>query len=532
MDDSKSLWLLILVLLVSVFSSSLLYAAERLSLAHMSFDTLRTIIPVNTSGQQSKLARPLDQDFLVLERHRDVQKTEHIRLQQRYKGFPVLGGYAVLHHKQMQGSQSVVQLNGAIYQKLQHDLGDVPLGFVEKASDELQAYSQQFPHDQIVSKMIQPIIYMDDQHRAHWAYRMMVYVQPEQRMPSQPTVIKSAKTGETLLKWDALTTLQHIVKGMGFGGNRRIGKYQFGKDVPYLDLIRDDEAGICFLANAHMMVVDMHHDTHRPNIPMYFDCEESSPAQTYWTGYAGDGFDQVNGSYSVSNDAMYFGGLVSSMYRSQYGVEVLQRKKQGIPLIFRVHFSTYYANAFWDGRQMTFGDGDGTLHPLVGLSITAHEISHGFTQQHSGLLYHGQAGGINEAFSDMAAQAAEYFVHGEPSWQIGADVVKNQGALRSLKHPSLDGVSIERAIDYQTDMEVHQSSGVYNRLFYLLATHSGWDLPKAFHVMLKANMDYWTPTTSFAEGACGVLAASKDLGLSEEDVKDALDEVVIDYGDC
>ena len=50
--------------------------------------------------------------------------------------------------------------------------------------------------------------------------------------------------------------------------------------------------------------------------------------------------------------------------------------------------------------------------------------------------------------------------------------------------------------------------------------------------MLKANMDYWTPTTSFAEGACGVLAASRDLGLSEEDVKDALDEVVIDYGDC
>ena len=50
--------------------------------------------------------------------------------------------------------------------------------------------------------------------------------------------------------------------------------------------------------------------------------------------------------------------------------------------------------------------------------------------------------------------------------------------------------------------------------------------------MLKANMDYWTPTTNFLEGACGILAASRDLGFSEDAVKGALDEVAIDYGDC
>ena len=81
-------------------------------------------------------------------------------------------------------------------------------------------------------------------------------------------------------------------------------------------------------------------------------------------------------------------------------------------------------------------------------------------------------------------------------------------------------------------MDVHYSSGVYNYLYYLLANHAGWNPQKAFHVMVKANMDYWTPTTNFIEGACGILAASRDLGFSEDDVKDALDEVVIDYGDC
>lgn len=283
--------------------------------------------------------------------------------------------------------------------------------------------------------------------------------------------------------------------------------------------------------NDHIMVVDMQHYTRRPNVPMNFSCAEEQPNQVYWTGYEADGYDRANGGYSVSNDAMYFGELVKKMYRSQYGVEVLQMGHQAMPMIFRVHYSQYFANAFWDGQQMTFGDGDGLLHPLVALSITAHEISHGFTQQHSGLVYHGQAGGINEAFSDMAAQAAEYFVYGKPSWYIGSDVLKAQGALRWFIHPSRDGISIERAVDYQTDMDVHHSSGVYNYLFYLLANHSGWDPKKAFQVMVKANMDYWTPTTNFAEGACGILSATRDLGFSEQDVEEVLDTVMIDY-DC
>lgn len=529
MDHLKFLWSL--CLLVFIFSSSPLFSAERLSLVHMSFAELQTIIPVSLSGQVPKAARVLPQDFLILERHQDAKHIEHIRMQQRYYGFPVFGGFVVLHRKQHPVTRHAVQMNGAIYQKLQHDLGEVPKEFVAHAEAVLEAYSQRFPKEQILEKMIQPLVYIDDQQQAHWAYHMQVYIQPDQGLPSQPTVIQSAKTGRVLLEWDALTTLRPtLIKGRGFGGNLRVGKYQFGNELPYLNLMRDPEAGVCFLANEHMMIVDMHHYVRKPSIPMRFLCEEAGPDQVYWTGYTGDGYDRTNGSYSVSNDALYFGSLVSEMYRSQYDVEVLRH--QAHPLVLRVHFGTDFVNAFWDGHQMTFGDGNEMVHPLVGLSITAHEISHGFTQQHSGLIYRGQAGAINEAFSDMAAQAAEYFVYGKSSWLIGADVVKHQGALRSMYHPSRDGASIERAIDYQTDMDVHYSSGVYNRLFFVLATHKGWDLRQAFRVMLKANMDYWTPTTGFAEGACGILAASRDLELSEEDVKDALDEVVIDYGSC
>ena len=74
-------------------------------------------------------------------------------------------------------------------------------------------------------------------------------------------------------------------------------------------------------------------------------------------------------------------------------------------LTMRVHYKKNYENAFWDGRQMTFGDGATRFHPLVCLDVTAHEVSHGFTQQNSNLRYKYQSGGMNEAFSDMSGES-------------------------------------------------------------------------------------------------------------------------------
>ena len=79
---------------------------------------------------------------------------------------------------------------------------------------------------------------------------------------------------------------------------------------------------------------------------------------------------------------------------------------------------------------------------------------------------------------------------------------------------------------------MHYSSGVYNRLFYLIATTKHWNPRKAFDVMVKANMDYWTPDADFETAACGVLSATKDLNYTVDDVKDALRTVAINYKDC
>src|SRR3546814_12417343 len=109
-----------------------------------------------------------------------------------------------------------------------------------------------------------------------------------------------------------------------------------------------------------------------------------------------------------------------------------------------------------------------TLFPYTTLfrSVLAHEVSHGFTEQNSNLEYAYQPGGINEAFSDMAGEAAEFFFNGENDFLVGGEIFKAPGeALRYMEDPTLDGISIGSANDYYDGLNVHYSSGVYHRAF-------------------------------------------------------------------
>ena len=79
--------------------------------------------------------------------------------------------------------------------------------------------------------------------------------------------------------------------------------------------------------------------------------------------------DTINGAFSPANDAMYFGTAVWNMYRQWFNVSALKSK-----IILRVHFGKQYENAFWNGDEVTFGDGNQVLYPLVSSDVTAHEV--------------------------------------------------------------------------------------------------------------------------------------------------------------
>ena len=85
----------------------------------------------------------------------------------------------------------------------------------------------------------------------------------------------------------------------------------------------------------------------------------------------------------------------------------------GVGAYSRVHYGTRYENAFWDDTCfcMTYGDGYGTFRQLVELDVAGHEMSHGVTSHTAGLDYSGDAGGLNEATSDVMGTMVEFYAN-------------------------------------------------------------------------------------------------------------------------
>lgn len=135
-------------------------------------------------------------------------------------------------------------------------------------------------------------------------------------------------------------------------------------------------------------------------------------------------------------------GRTWELYLTAYQRDSLDNK--GLPLVASVHYGTNFDNAFWDGQQMVFGDGDGTV--FVGfthaLDVIGHELTHGVTQYTAGLTYVGQSGALNESVSDCFGSLVKQLSLGQTAaqadWLIGAALftpaVKGV-ALRSMKAP-------------------------------------------------------------------------------------------------
>ncbi|MFB6817317.1 M4 family metallopeptidase [Streptomyces sp. NPDC056347] len=166
----------------------------------------------------------------------------------------------------------------------------------------------------------------------------------------------------------------------------------------------------------------------------------------------------------------------------------------GLPLIGSVHYDEKYNNAFFDGEQMVFGDGDGVvfLDFTVAIDVIGHELAHGLTQYTANLSYYGQSGALNESVSDVFGSLVKQYTLGQTAdqadWLIGAGLLAPdvQGvALRSMKAPGTaydDDVlgkdpqpaSMEDYVRTNQDNGgVHINSGIPNRAFYLLATALG-----------------------------------------------------------
>jgi len=144
----------------------------------------------------------------------------------------------------------------------------------------------------------------------------------------------------------------------------------------------------------------------------------------------------------------------------------------GFKLKNYVHYDVNYANAFWDGQRMTFGDGNTSLQPLVALDICAHEITHGLTSFTANLTYSYESGALNEAFSDIFGTAVEFYAKPQAAnWLIGENI---GNYIRSMSNPNAKNQPDTYLGQYwyagpNDNGGVHTNSGVLNYWFYLLS---------------------------------------------------------------
>ncbi|XP_014783435.1 elastase [Octopus bimaculoides] len=309
---------------------------------------------------------------------------------------------------------------------------------------------------------------------------------------------------ETLVKkWNTLETTRNKYKMKGIGGNKLIGKLRYGEVLPYLEVTREGDD--CYFGNDIVTVVNLNGEEFLPN-----------EAGNVYNVKCNTGVkDEVNGAYSPINDAVFYGNIVYNMYREWVKVSPVKE----LPIVLRVHYGQNVVNAFYNGKNFTFGDGNSEYRPLVSLDIIAHEISHCFTEEHSGLIYEGQSGGIDESFSDLAGEAAEKFLgrEGTNEWEIGEDVATNP--IRNVCNQSTDGMSIIHAGDYNDGMDVHYLSGVFNRFYCLLSRRKGWGTKKVLKTAAHSNRFYWHPSTTFVEAACDFMKSAYDFGYDTKPVE-------------
>lgn len=215
----------------------------------------------------------------------------------------------------------------------------------------------------------------------------------------------------------------------------------------------------------------------------------------------------------------------------------------GLPLKGTVHYGMQYDNAFWNGSQMVFGDGDGTVFGrfTAALDVVGHELTHGVTQYSANFVYRGQSGALNESVSDVFGSLVKQYKLGQTAdqadWLIGAGLFMPgvQGAaLRSMKEPgsAYDDPNLGKdpqpgrmsAYVDTTDDDggVHINSGIPNHAFYLAATAIGgnaWEGAGQIWYDVLTTPSLPAAATFATFGTATVHAARKRFGTGSEQAR-------------
>lgn len=241
------------------------------------------------------------------------------------------------------------------------------------------------------------------------------------------------------------------------------------------------------------------------------------------------------------NEVYDAAGATYNLYKEEYGRESIDN--QGMIIDQTVHYDENYNNAFWNGEQMVYGDGDGEIFNrfTVDIDVIGHELTHGVTQFEAALRYWFQSGALNEHFSDVFGSLIKQRKLNQEAkdadWLIGKNVLKGDNyALRSMKapgtayvnHPVLGSDPQPATMDdykelppWEDNGGVHLNSSIPNHAFYLAAIElGGFAWQKAGLIWYRTLSDKLKKDATFKKAAMATIkVAEEEFGKKSKEAQ-------------
>jgi len=453
---------------------------------------------------------------------KDTQTDElgmtHVRYNQSINGVNVEGSEVIVHFNK---DNEVVSVNGRVNQTIADDAVDTTATLSIDAALKTALSSVKAPEELTYEPTAELVVYPFEGEN-HTAYKVNVNFMGDE--PGNWFVFVDAKTGKVIDKYNGLMHADEMKTQKGAG----IGVHGEHREL-HITQVKEPNAGTKFaLADySHenlggIVTYDAHNDNTSSNDTLYVG---NSAA------FIGD-YDRA------LVDAHYNSEKVYEYYLNEHGRNSLDG--EGMAIISRVHYGNNYNNASWNGRWMTYGDGDGKfmISLSAGLDVAAHEMTHGVITHSANLVYRNQSGALNESFADVFGALVD-----DSDWEMGEDIMAPEAkangtaVLRSLSNPNGVVVANEERRSYSTNggvypdhMDefynmptsvdgggVHVNSSITNHAAYLIGQEIGRE--KLGQIYYRALTVYLIPNSDFSDARQAVVQSAIDIygeGSAEE----------------
>ncbi|WP_226086468.1 M4 family metallopeptidase [Mesobacillus sp. S13] len=493
-----------------------LFVKERYSEKFSSSSASNALNYLKKNQDKTGIPHP-DQNLKVKSTEKDQLGMTHVRFNQSVNGVNVEGAEVVVHFNK---DNEIVSVNGRTNQTITADSVDINASLSSDDALSAAMASVNAP-EELTYEPTSELVILPFEGKNYTAYKVNVNFMGEE--PGNWFVFVDAKTGEVIDQYNGLMHAdEQTQKGAGKGVH---GEHR----ELHITQVKEPNSGTKF------SLADYSHENLGGIVTYDAKNDYSSSNDSV---HIGNSAAFISDYDRAAVDAHYNSEKVYDYFLNEHGRNSLDGN--GMAIISKVHFGNGYNNASWNGRWMTYGDGDGKfmISLSAGLDVAAHEMTHGVISHSANLVYRNQSGALNESFADVFGALVD-----DSDWEMGEDIMAPEArangstVLRSLSNPNGVVVSNEQRRAYSTNggvypdhMDefyhmptsvdgggVHVNSSITNHAAYLIAQDLGRE--KLGKIYYRALTVYLTSNSDFSDARQAIVQSAIDLygeGSEEE----------------